>query len=220
MDAIRVMPFCAGSISAMEALGIPLSKALGADESVSLLDGELPAPLQAKPIPTNFLTAIGGVVGVVIIVEAGKWLAGKLLDKGFDEFYQAVLRPKVANLFSSAEVKELSVNSKKKWLYQVCVWYEEYGAGVLLTLVGNSYEEVLQQEHLIRTVHSQAVDWLVQHGAEYHVHLYICECGKVNVKPIELSGMKEAQAYLERLWPMATPVPSLAEGVKCDIPHR
>lgn len=201
-EGITITTICRGNASVFRALGIPLSDALDADDGIDLHEGDVPPPLQTEPHPQMGAAAIAAMIGVLVFF--GSWAARKVLD----EFYEAKIRPKIKHIFESSDAKGLSNNPGKKWLFQLGVWYKEERVLVLLTLVGDSLNKILRQEHLLPTLHSHAVDWLIQHGTDSPVHLYIAEDGKANLEPLTFNHVTEAQRYIEELWPVIIPTSS------------
>ena len=198
-DSIKLTTICGGNSTVFRTLGIPLSEALESDAALDVHDGDLPAPLQTEPRPQMDAAAIAATIGILAFL--GSWAAKKVLD----EIYAAKIRPKIKEIFGSSDAQSLPNKPGKKWLFQLGVWYEEEQVLVLLTLVGDSLHEILEQEHLLPTLHSGAVDWLIRNGADSPVHLYIVENGNANLEPLTFNHVTESQRHIEDLWPIVLP---------------
>lgn len=200
---ITVSTFCNGNSSVFRALGVPFSQSIEVDDAIDIHNGDLPLPLQLQPRPRMAAGAIVAGIGV-LIVFVGSWAAKKILD----EFYAIKIRPKLRKVLGAPDAATLPNGPTNKWLFQVGIWYDEEAVFILLTIVGDSLEDLLRQEHLIPLLHSHAVAWFSQHGAKSSVHLYIAEAGRANLEPLTFNHVMEAQSYLDGRWTILSPTPA------------
>ncbi len=209
-DRITFKTSCSGNPAVFHALGIPLSAMLEAEllpDGVEFHTGPMPDPLKVLPQPPQ---AAGEVIAAIIGVFA--FLGPLAAKKVIDEIYSAKIGPKIRDVLDSTSAKLLPNKPGKKWLFQLGVWYEEDHVLILLTLVGDSLKEVHAQEHLLPTLHSQAVNWLIQNTNNSPVHLYIAEDGKANLSPLTFDHINEAQEHLKKCWPLIIPTPTKVAG--------
>lgn len=207
---IRIRIICAGDSAVFRTIGIPLSEKIEADlssEGIEFHTGELPELLQLDSRPRNDISVIAATIGMLVIT-AGRLVAQKF----FDEFWAAKISPTIQKVFNSTKVQSLANKPGKKWLFQLAVLHEEEHVLVLLTLVGDTLKEVCTQELLLPSLHSQAVNWLIQNRNDSPVHLYIAEHGKANVAPLTFDNNCDAQRYIKSLWPVIIPTDGGAAG--------
>jgi hypothetical protein len=201
-DRITFGTIFGGNLEVLRVLGRPLAEKLEAalpPDGIELHTDELPGPLQWHPNPQMGVDAIAATIGVLAFLSS--WAAKKVLD----EIYVTKIRPKIEEVFNSTSARSLPNKPGKKWLFQLGVWYEEERVLILLTLVGDNLKQVLAQEYLLPSLHSQAVNWLIQNGTDSPIHLYLAEDGKANLAPLKFTHISEAQLYIEALWPVIIP---------------
>jgi methionine salvage enolase-phosphatase E1 len=70
-----------------------------------------------------------------------------------------------------------------------------------VTTKDDTFEDILKHHDLLPTIHANGVNWIMQHGREKSVHVYIIENGSVNAAPFLFDTLMEANGHLGDCYP-------------------
>jgi hypothetical protein len=168
--------------SQMQGEAALLAKAI--EEHVPYYGSDLPEPLRFNRIVTNDWKSFVAL-GVTFFVA--QRLGGKFLD----DVYAILIQPRLKPVLEKLDTKLNGGNRKAQKVFTVSVWYAEYGALVAVAVLGHTFDEVVEQIHLIPTVHSNALNWLIANKFTKPVHYYKIENGKVNAAPLLLDHLAQ-----------------------------
>jgi len=194
--------FISGDSDFFSEIGIPLAGELKKhlpSFGISQNKNNLDESLVVSRAPTNNVVAIAGVVGIIFFV--GSRIAGKIID----DIYIAKIQPKVKEILGQAEKNLTGANARKKKMYWFGVWYAEPRVLVLVTAVGDTFEQILNQNDLIVATHANANSWIEKNGRHKTIHLYLLENGRANVTPILFDSLMEANSYINKQFPFEIP---------------
>lgn len=197
-----------GDAAFIRAVGIPLVEALDATipaDGICRDESEPDDALAINDRPRNDVVAIAGIVGVVLYF--GSCITKKILD----DIYAVKIQPKVKEILGQADNRLSGANSRKKKMYQFGIRYAEQRVFVLIGVVGETFDEVLGQCHLLTTIHTNAVHWIKDSGRQKPIHLYVVQDGCVNVAPLLFDQLAEAHGYIDKLFP-SKPSPMVTEA--------
>jgi len=85
-----------------------------------------------------------------------------------------------------------AVNRKKRCAFKCSIWYDEHDVLVSVVVLGNSFDEVVKQLHLIPVVHTNALVWIAANGVQKPIHHYKIKDGRVNAPPLLLDRLVDA----------------------------
>jgi hypothetical protein len=168
--------------SQMQGEAALLAKAI--EENVPYYGSDLPEPLRFNRSVTNDWKSYVAL-GVTFFVA--QRFGGKFLD----EIYAILIQPRLKPILEKLETKLNGGNRKAKKVFTVNVWYEEHKALVSVAVTGHTFDEVVQQIHLIPSVHSNALNWLIVNKVTKPVHYYKIENGNVNAAPLLLDHLAQ-----------------------------
>ena len=189
--------FSDGDKSWIRNVSIPLAEALEQiatdDNSISLRD-ELPEYLDVDSRTTaDGAILIGGVVGVFAFFAS--WLATKILD----DVYEAKFQPAIKNALKSANAKLQGANATEPKMLQLGISYADKRVFILIGIVADTFDEILHSEHMIKSVHANAVDWIKNNDLQHAIHLYIINRGNVNLEPELFENLELAHLHIRKL---------------------
>lgn len=144
--------------------------------------GELPRPLRgSQSFQNGPMTVV--LVGFTIFV------ASHLTKRVLDDIYSTIIQPRLKPLLETTNLKLRQIRTQKS--FNASFWYGEHNVLVSVTVVGNSFAEILKQIDLIPTVHTNALAWIIANGIQKPIHHYKIEDGKVNAEPVLAEHVKE-----------------------------
>ena len=175
-------------------ISIPLTEALKQiamhDDSITFRD-ELPDYLAVDSRPTaDGAILIGGVVGVFVFFAS--WLATKILD----DVYEAKFQPAIKKALGSADTKLSGANAKKPIILEVGISYTDKRVFILIGIVADTFDEILRSEHMIKSVHKNAVEWINNNDSQHPIHLYVINRVNVNLEPELFENLELAHRHL------------------------
>ncbi|MBL8856399.1 MAG: hypothetical protein JNK57_20705 [Planctomycetaceae bacterium] len=198
-ESIGYTIFASGDSEFFNAAPIPLADCFEAafvNDDSPVFTSELPEFLSVDSRPkADGGVVLAGIVGVFAFFSA--WLAKKVLD----DVYEIKLRPSIRKALGAADDKLDGANAAKPKMLMVGFSYSDRQIFILIGIVGDSFEEILASEHMIRTVHENAIQWAEKNPSEFPIHLYIVDRGTTNVEPMlyhDLALVHRSIANLER----------------------
>lgn len=192
-----------GDASFIEAAGIPFVKLLDDSlptDGISRNEPELDSALAINAHLRNDMAAIAGIIGVMLYFSS--WITKKILD----DIYTVKIQPKLKEILGQTDEQLSDANSRKKKMYQFGVWYAEQRVFILVGIVGDTFNDILEQCQLLTTVHANAVHWIKENGRQETIHLYIVQDGQVNIVPLLFEVLAKAHSHIDKLFP-STPFP-------------
>lgn len=119
------------------------------------------------------------------------WLAPVIIGltlfvskKVSDDFWDVIVKPRVRKCFEWLDRKLTGGNRKARKIFNSSIWYKEHNVIVTISVLGKDFSEIVSQLDLLSTVHSNALNWIAQHGVAAPVHHYRIENRKVNAAPL------------------------------------
>ena len=192
--------FSGGDSAFIRSVSAPLSEALSADLAG---DGEaIPADglpeflgeIDSRPQNDGGIL-IGGIVGVFAFF--GSWLASKVLD----DIYEAKFQPSIKMILGSADKKLDGANANQPKMLQVGFSFSEKCVFILIGIIDDTFDAILQSEHMIGTVHKNAVAWIEANELAAPVHLYLIDHGTVNLEPLVFDSLSAVHRHLRTIEP-------------------
>ena len=146
----------------------------------------LPRPLRVSGVVENFGVS-EVIIGCTLFVTAVETLAKDLRKNLWDDFYKVIIQPQYVAFLEKLDQRLKGGNARAKKTFVDGVWYAEFNVLVSISVVGDTFEEVAKQFHLVQEVHENALRWIVANGSGGKpVHHYKIQGGKINVEPILL----------------------------------
>jgi hypothetical protein len=177
VDGISVSFLSAGDSDWIKRVIIPL-----ADDIESIAPrhvGEIPAPLRRRMTRSQVVNAgVGPVIAGVTL-----FVAATIATKTLGDFYDILLKPRIRKIFQGLDKKLSGGNCKSQKVFNSSIWYQEFGVLVSVSVVGKTMNEIESQLDLVDETHSNARNWVAEHGAVAPVLYYKIEAGRVNAKP-------------------------------------
>lgn len=141
--------------------------------------GEIPPPLRRRMARSQVVNAgVGPVVAGFTL-----FVAATIATKTLGDFYDILLKPRIRKFFKGLDKKLSGGNCKSQKVFNSSIWYQEYGVLVSVSVLGKTMAEIESQLDLVDEIHSNARNWIAEHGAAAPVLYYKIEAGKVNAKP-------------------------------------
>ncbi|MBA3964362.1 MAG: hypothetical protein H0X47_01015 [Nitrospirales bacterium] len=189
--------FAGGDRNFLRSVSIPLVEILDnyleSDESATFTE-DLPDYLAIDSRPAaEAAILIGGVVGVFAFFAS--WLATKILD----DIYEAKLQPAIRRALGTADQKLEETNSRKAKMLLLGISYAEKRVFILICIVGETFVEILNSEHMIKMVHRNAVVWIENNSFSEPIHLYIVNHGNVNLEPLRFDSLALAHRHIRSM---------------------
>lgn len=178
-------PFLRVGIDAMAEEIEPLFETTDWEYSKDLLRTNQSLLIDARPTADAGIVS-GVVVGVCLFV--GAWAGEKLLD----EFYEAKLRPSLAQLLSKI-FRKSNLPPGKGVEYQQLVTFEDIELTVVIRLLLKDDKEISDSLNLLLHIHNLAANWIKENGKKAQIHCYVVENGKSNVEPLLYGSLAEIQ---------------------------
>lgn len=156
------------------------------DEHLTLQGKDVPEPLRESGAVRNFGVS-EVIIGCTLFVTAVETLAKDLRKNLWDDFYKVIIQPQYVAFLEKLDQRLKGGNARAKKTFVDGVWYAEFNVLVSISVVGDTFEEVAKQFHLVQEVHENALRWIVANGSGGKpVHHYKIQGGKINVEPILL----------------------------------
>lgn len=190
--------FAGGNSQFFRSVSIPLIEALDEDlhnDNAVRFTKDLPDFLDVDSRPQmDAAIVIGGIVGVFAFFAS--WLATKVLD----DIYEAKFQPAIKRALGSAENQIADHAGPKPMMLQVGISYADKRIFILVGIVGHTFAEILASEHMIATVHRNAVEWIENNSfTEQPIHLYIVNRGRVNFEPMLFDSLMLAYRHIKSI---------------------
>jgi hypothetical protein len=156
------------------------------EEQLPSYSETLPGPLLVSGVVENFGVS-EVIIGCTLFVTAVETLAKDLRKNLWDDFYKVIIQPRYVAFLEKLDRRLKGGNARARKTFVDGVWYAQFSVLVSISVVGNTFEEVAQQFHLVQGVHENALRWIIANGSGGKpVHHFKIEGGKVNVDPILL----------------------------------
>lgn len=189
--------FAGGDHHFFSSVSIPLAEILGdnlKNDDSATFTNDLPEYLAIDSRPTaDAAILIGGVVGVFIFFSS--CLASKILD----DIYEAKFQPAIKRALGAADNKLHGANATKPKMLQLGISYADKHVLILIGIVGDTFDDILNFEHMIKTVHRNAVEWIENNSFSEPIHLYIINCGNVNLEPMLFDSLMLAIRHIRSI---------------------
>ena len=189
--------FAGGDSRFFSSVAFPLTAALEeelrGDDSVKKTK-KLPDFLHVDSRPqADASVIIGGVVGIFMFFTS--WLGKKVLD----EIYEAKFRPAIKRALGEVDNNMSKEKKRSLTMLQVGVSYNDKRVFILIGIVGYTFSEILASEHMLASVHRNAVEWIENNSFAEPILLYIINHGNVNVEPIRFDSLIHADRYIRTI---------------------
>ena len=177
VDGISVSFLSAGDSDWIKNVIIPLADGIEAIAPRHI--GEIPPPLRRRMTRGQVVNAgVGAVIaGVTLFVTAA------IASKTLGDFYDILLKPRIRKFFKGLDKKLSGGNRKSQKVFHSSIWYQENEVLVCVAVHGKTMKEIESQLDLVDETHSNARNWIAEHGPSAPVLYYKIETGQVNAKP-------------------------------------
>lgn len=193
----RITVFAGGDQHWFRNVSIPLIESLEheiMDDDSITFKYDLPDYLQVDSRPkADAAVLIGGVVGIFAFFAS--WLATKVLD----DVYEVKIQPAIRKALGAADTKLSGANATKPKMLQLGVSYADKNVFILIGIVDDTFDEILRAEHMVKSVHKSAVEWINKNDACQPIHLYIIDRGNVNLEPMQFDNLQLTHKHIQKL---------------------
>lgn len=159
-------------------------------EAARLADALADLPQCREPLP-EVLQVPKGLARNDLIVGSLIGIAVLIVKDAFHDVYVTIIQPRLKPWLEKIHERLPGGRRSEKKAFGVGAWYEEYGVFVRVDLIGASFVEIVQQEHLIPDVHAKAIQWIEANGVQKPVHYYKIENGQFNAAPLLFNHVLE-----------------------------
>jgi hypothetical protein len=186
-----------GNSDFYRAVSIPLAEALEHDlkrDDSATVANDLPDYIDISSEPmADGAVLIGGIVGVFAFFAS--WLATRLLD----DIYESRFQPAIRRALGTADQRMHGANASKSKVLQVGISYADKRVFILIAIIAETFADVLNSEHMIKTVHHNAVLWIENNAFTEPIHLYIVNRGSVNLEPRLFNSLMLAHQHIRSI---------------------
>ena len=175
----------AGNSEVHREAAAPLASAL--EQVIPHHDKPLPSPLALPQDARNDAATVGVlVVGLILFV------AKDITKLAVTDVYTKLVQPRLNAVLEKIDRRLSGENLKRTRAFKCSIWYEEHDVLVSVVVLGNSFDEIVKQLHLIPVVHTNALVWIAANGVQKPIHHYRIEDGRVNATPLLLDRLGDA----------------------------
>lgn len=146
-------------------------------------DDEKPQPMRG-PKEASIVNAYGLVAALGVTLYVVHHMGKKVLD----DVYEVIVKPRLKPILEKIDAK---LKRGGKQSFNFTVWYEDFGAAISITVIGDSSADVIKQLELMPAVHQGGIAWITNHGTKKPIHHYRIENGQVNTVPILADSIGE-----------------------------
>jgi hypothetical protein len=177
----------AGDSEVYREAAVPLASAL--EQVIPHRGGPLPSPLALPRDARNDVATVG-----VLLVGLILFVAKDMTKLAVTDVYTKLIKPRLNAVLEKIDIQLSGANRKTRRAFNCSIWYDEHDVLVSVMVVGNSFDEVVKQLHLIPVVHANALVWIAANGSQKPIHHYKIEAGHVNATPLLLDRLADAMS--------------------------